>query len=88
MTRLIREKLRDYSKSSTDEYVLRGIFKEFDHNKSGNLTIDELTMMLAKLQISCDRKYITALFKKFDTNGNGVIEFEEFCDYIIRNPYK
>ena len=29
-----------------------------------------------------------ALLKKFDTNGNGVIEFEEFCDYIIRNPYK
>lgn len=88
LTKLLREKLRDFSNSSTDEYVLRGIFKEFDQNKSGTLTIDELTWMLAKLQISCDRKFITALFKKFDTNGNGVIEFEEFCDYVVRNPYK
>jgi len=29
-----------------------------------------------------------ALLKKFDTNGNGIIEFEEFCDYVIRDPYK
>ena len=68
--------------------ILRQIFKEFDTNKSGNLTLDELTAMLAKLQISCERKYVSALLKQFDTNGNGVIEFEEFCDYIIRNPYK
>ena len=44
--------------------------------------------MLYKLQISCERKYIMALLKKIDTSGNGVIEFEEFCDYIINNPYK
>ena len=87
LTKTLRAKLQDFSKNNSDEYVLRAIFKDFDHNKSGTLTIDELTGMLAKLQISCDRKYITALFKKFDTNKNGVIEFEEFCDYIIQNPY-
>ncbi len=52
------------------------------------MTIDELTNMLAKLQISCERKYVTALLKKFDANGNGTIEFEEFCDFLIKNPYK
>jgi Ca2+-binding EF-hand superfamily protein len=39
--------------------------------------------MMAKLQISCDRKYMTALLKKLDKNGNGVIEFEEFCEFVI-----
>ncbi len=89
LTKTMRHKLLDFSKSMTqDEYVLREMFKDFDTNKSGNLTIDELWAMLAKLGISCDRKYVTAIFKKFDKNQNGVIEFEEFQDYLIHNPYK
>ena len=88
LVKTLRKKLLDFSKSNTDEYVLRQLFKDFDTNKSGTLTIDELIAMLAKLQISCDRRLMTALFKRFDTNKNGVIEFEEFCDYVINNPYK
>ena len=44
--------------------------------------------MLAKLGISVDRKYITGMMKKLDTNGTGVIEFEEFANLIINDPYK
>lgn len=43
--------------------------------------------MLVKLQISVENKYLSALLKKFDRNGNGVIEFEEFCEFIIKDPY-
>jgi len=68
LTKTMRQKLLDLSKSSQDEFVLRQIFKEFDINKSGDLTIDELWGMMAKLGISCDRKFVTALFKKFDKN--------------------
>ena len=68
--------------------MLRQLFKLFDINASGDLTLDELGAMLAKLGISCERKYITALFKRFDANDNGLIEFEEFCNYVIHNPYK
>lgn len=88
LTQTLRLKLRTISNNSSDEYLLRGIFKDFDTNKSGTITLDELGAMLAKLQISCDRKFVAALFKKFDKNGNGIIEFEEFCDYIIKDPYK
>lgn len=88
LTKTLRSKLISSSNNFSDEYMLREIFKDFDTNKSGTLTIDELTVMLQKLQISCERKFITALLKKFDTNGNGVIEFEEFCDFLIKNPYK
>ena len=78
----------DFANQSTEEYVLRALFKQFDTNNSGDLTIDELTFMLMKLQIACDRKYVNALFQRFDENKNGVIEFEEFVDFVIRNPYK
>ena len=88
LTKTFRHKLLDFARGSTEEYVLRDLFKQFDTNRSGNLTIDELTFMLEKLQIACERKFVQALFKRFDTNKNGVIEFEEFVDYIIKNPYK
>ena len=42
LVKTLRQKLLDFSKSSTDEYVLRQIFKEFDTNRSGNLSADEL----------------------------------------------
>ena len=64
------------------------VFKDFDTNKSGNLTIDELQAMLGKLQIACEHRYVVALFKTFDINSNGVIEFDEFANHLIYNPYK
>ncbi len=88
LTKTLRQKLMAFANQRSDEYVLRQIFKDFDTNQSGNLTIDELTNMMAKLGISCERKYSSALLKKFDVNKNGTIEFEEFCEFLILNPYK
>lgn len=88
LTSALRLKLRTMANQSSEEFVLRNIFKDFDVDQSGNLTINEFIGILNKLGISCDRKYISALFKKFDTNGNGLIEFEEFCNYMIYDAYK
>jgi len=88
LTKAMRQKLMDFANQQQDEYVLRQIFKQFDTNNSGDLTVDELGAMMAKLELSVERKFLNALFKKFDKNGNGVIEFEEFVDYIIHNPYR
>lgn len=88
---VLRQKLLSFThhgKMNQDEYVLRKLFNDFDTNKSGDLTIDELAHMLAKLGISVERKYLTALFKLLDTSKNGVVEFEEFNNFIIHNPYK
>jgi len=43
---------------------------------------------LVRLQMSVDRRFLTALLKKFDRNGNGVIEFEEFSNFLINDPYR
>ncbi|MFS8160029.1 MAG: EF-hand domain-containing protein [Candidatus Roizmanbacteria bacterium] len=68
--------------------MLRKLFKDFDLNQSGALTIDEMGGMLAKLGISVDRKYINALMRELDTNKTGMLEFEEFTTFLIYNPYK
>ena len=68
--------------------MLRKIFKSFDLNNSGTITIDELAAMLAKIGINVDRKYIQAMFNQIDRNANGTVEFEEFANVVIYNPYK
>ena len=68
--------------------MLRKIFKDFDLNGSGTITIDEMTAMLAKLGISVERKYITAMMKVLDTNKTGMLEFEEFATFLLYDPYK
>lgn len=73
---------------SSEEYVFRGIFRDFDTNSSGALTFDEFNFLLVKLAIQVDRKFALALFKRFDTNDNGVIDFEEFASWVIYDAYK
>jgi len=84
----LRHKLLDFSKGQQDEYVLRAMFKEFDVNGNGTLSVDELGAMMARLQISVERKFLQALLNKFDRNGNGVIEFEEFNEFLIQNSFE
>jgi len=52
------------------------------------LTMDELAALLAKLEISVERKYLSAIIRALDTNESGAVEFEEFKNFIIYDPYK
>ena len=88
LTKLIRERLLKMSNNTSDEYLLRKVFNYFDVNESGNITIDELAAMMAKLQISVERKYLSGIMKVIDSDNNGAIEFNEFLNFIIMDPYK
>ena len=85
---MLRQRLLTLTAKSYEEVTLRKIFKQFDLNNSNTITLDELAAMLAKLCISVDRKYIVGMMKKLDTNGTGVIEFDEFANLIVNDPYK
>lgn len=78
----------DVSNNSQEEYMLRKLFQQFDTNKSGNITIDELAGMVAQLGVSVDRKFLNGLMKVIDQNNNGAIEYDEFANFIIYDPYK
>jgi len=88
LTRSIRLKLLSMSNQNSDEYFLRNVFRHFDTNGNGVLSVDEFSAMLAKLQLNVSKRYLNALFKKFDRNGNGVVEFEELQNFITSSPYK
>ena len=81
---LLREvKSRLFELARRDPNLLRKIFNDFDHNQSGHLTLDEVTFMIAKLQISVERKFVYPFFKVIDQNNSGGIEYEEFEAYIL-----
>lgn len=88
LTKLVRERLLKMSNQTSDEYLLRKVFNYFDTNETGNITLDELAAMMAKLQISVERKYLSGIMKEIDSDNNGAIEFNEFLNFIIMNPYK
>ena len=88
LVQMMRQRLLVISNSSQEEFVLRKIFKDFDTNSSGTITVDELGAMLAKLQISVERKYISAMIKVLDKNNSGMLEFEEFANFLLYDPYK
>lgn len=85
---MMRQRLLVLSNNSQEEYILRKIFKDFDLNQSGSITLDELTAMLAKLGISVERKYIQAMLRELDSNKTGMLEFEEFATFLLYDPYK
>lgn len=85
---LFRQRLITLSNGQQEEYKLQQLFDEFDANANGMLTMDELAAMLAKLEISVERKYLSALIAALDKDKSGAIEFAEFKDFIIYDPYK
>jgi Ca2+-binding EF-hand superfamily protein len=49
--KLMRQRLLTISNNNQEEYVLRNIFRTFDRDSTGNITLNELAGMLAHLQV-------------------------------------
>lgn len=76
------------SNDSQEEYQLRNMFRKFDTDSSGAITLAELRGMLGQLGVAASDDLIAALMKTLDTSGNGVLEFEEFQNFLIVDPYQ
>lgn len=83
----LRFKLIQLSKGSQDEFLLRKLFKDFDLNKSGFLTLDELEAMLIRMETPVHEAHLSAVFNYIDKNKSGYIEFEEFVNFIVYDPF-
>jgi calcium-binding protein CML len=76
------------SSNGQDEFTLRNIFRNFDTNRDGTLSIRELNGLVSKLGVSMDEHELEALFSRLDLNENGCLEFEEFAKLLLEDPYK
>ena len=81
----VHSQLQNLTNGSSDENMIRKIFDDFDLNQNGMITIDEFANMVAKLEISVERKYLRGIFREIDQNKSGGIEFDEFYTFATKN---
>lgn len=70
-----------------EEFVLRDLFRQFDRNSDGELTINEVRGMLQMLNVTADEAHLIAFVERVDVNKSGTIDFEEFVSFIVQDRY-
>jgi len=81
MCKEVKARILNFTRGGED-VLIKKVFGDFDINNSGALTIDEVTSMVAKLQISVERKYVRPFFKVLDKDNSGSVEFNEFEEFL------
>jgi centrin-3 len=57
---------------------LRRIFKIFDEDDTGKITLDNLRQVAADLKLTVSEKDLEAMIKQADLNEDGEVDIEEF----------
>ena len=68
--------------------MLRNIFRTYDLDNSGAISINELAGLLAYLKVEYEARELKAIMDEIDKNNSGYLEFEEFSQFLLYNPYK
>ncbi|CAD8159266.1 unnamed protein product [Paramecium octaurelia] len=58
------------------------VFKEFDTNKSKDLSISEFIFLLKKLELDWNKAAINRVYRIMDQNNSGSIEEQEFISFF------
>mmetsp|Transcript_111753 Transcript_111753/g.219073 ORF Transcript_111753/g.219073 Transcript_111753/m.219073 type:complete len:264 (-) Transcript_111753:60-851(-) len=80
------QKLRE---SLRQQYPLvRDVFRRFDGNHDGVLTISEFRAALEKFGFSnLPDDFVTTLLRHFDTRQDGQVSYNEFCDTLLDEDF-
>jgi len=65
------------------ETGIDNIFKQYDKDKSGQITINELNSLCLGVGVPLERKYTMRIVKALDNDGTGSISLEELKHYIV-----
>ena len=58
------------------------MFQEFDKDKSGTISVDELELVMKQLGQNPTVIELQQIIEEVDTDGNGQIDFEEFVNLM------
>ena len=67
----------------TQKASLKDVFRAWDDNKDGQVSIDELAHIVHLNGFVMDREELTKLFARFDKDGGGTVAYAEFCDLVF-----
>jgi Ca2+-binding EF-hand superfamily protein len=71
--RALRFKLIQKTNGTSDEFLLRKVFDEFDINRNSSISAYELDLMLKELELPTPAKLISPLMLHLDKNKSGYI---------------
>mmetsp|Transcript_97875 Transcript_97875/g.204089 ORF Transcript_97875/g.204089 Transcript_97875/m.204089 type:complete len:750 (-) Transcript_97875:46-2295(-) len=82
----VTEKLRE---SLRQQYPLvRDIFRRFDKDHDGVITVNEFRKALEKFGFSnLPQEVVVRLIRHFDTRQDGQVSYNEFCDHLLDEDY-
>lgn len=64
------------------ESGIRNIFLQYDSDKGGVITINELNALCLGVGVPLERKYTMRIMKTIDKDNSGTISLEELSNYI------
>ena len=67
----------------TQKASLKDVFRAWDDNKDGHVSVDELAHIVHLNGFVMDRSELQALFDRFDKDGGGNVEYAEFCNLVF-----
>lgn len=85
---LLREKLINKTNGVLDEYLLAGMYRDYNTNKSGFLSKTELAAMAIRQNVDMPNCVLDGLFNKFSSGRLNYVDFEEFNNFILFDTYK
>ena len=68
---IMKEKIRQKSKGEAETVKLRQIFKFFDTDQSGHITVDEFKAACERLGLPLERRHARAFFMRYDPDRSG-----------------
>jgi Ca2+-binding EF-hand superfamily protein len=68
--------------TETEGEKLRKLFKFFDTDETGNVTIDEFSAAMNRVGISLERRDTRAFFSAYDRDDSGYIDYAEFVRHV------
>lgn len=81
----VLEKIRENMRQQFP--LVRDIFRRFDADHDGVMTVDEFRQALGKWGFQCSDKEVFILMKHFDTRQDGQVSYNEFCDALLDEDY-
>jgi len=82
---VVMEKMRESMRQQFP--LVRDIFRRFDSNHDGVLTLAEFKQALAKYGFNLSTEEVMIVMKHFDRRRDGQVGYNEFCDALLDEDY-
>lgn len=65
------------------ETGIDNIFKQYDKDRTGVITINELNSLCLGVGVPLERKYTMRIMKALDSDNSGTISLDELKAYVV-----